>query len=163
MTCADVEQLRDAFVDAELPGPMLLAVARHAGSCAACDEALRTVTAVREAVARVMQQEADALDLSGIWPAIEPNVTQVERRRTWRHRALQMPAWAAVGALAAGTLLWWQSAAPPVAPVRVAARPNQAVIERLNAGNTSRVSLRRERKNGTMLIMVNADGGEVGR
>src|SRR5207247_2105358 len=35
MTCAEVEGLLDAFVDAELPAPALLAVARHAGGCEA--------------------------------------------------------------------------------------------------------------------------------
>ena len=165
MTCADVEQLQDAFVDAELPGPMLLAVARHAGACAACDDTLRALGAMREAVERVVQQGASNLDLSGLWPAVAPKVLLAERRRTWRSRARMVPAWGAVAALAAGTLFWLQTQtpAPTVEPVRVAARarPNQAVIERLSAANNSRVSLRRDRMKGTTLIMVSADGSEV--
>src|SRR5439155_8034555 len=33
VTCADVERLVDAFADAELPAPTMLAVARHAAGC----------------------------------------------------------------------------------------------------------------------------------
>ena len=167
MTCADIEQHKDAFVDAELPGPMLLAVARHAGACAACDETLRTLGAIREAVERVVRQEASELDLSGLWPAVAPRVLQAERRRTWRSRVRRVPAWGAVAAMAAGALLWLRTPTPTptVEPVRVAAlvRPNQAVIERLSAANNSRVSLRRDRMKGTTLIMVSADGSEVVR
>jgi anti-sigma factor RsiW len=162
MTCTDVEQLQDGFVDAELPAPMLLAVARHAASCAACDETLRALGAMREAVERVVQADAATLDLSGIWSAVAPQVAATERRRTWRGRARMLPAWGALAAMAAGTLFWLQTPAPvPVAeqPRVVARRPNQAVIERLSAANNSRVSLRRDRMKGTTLIMVSADGG----
>src|SRR5262249_28971844 len=106
MTCADVDQLRDAFVDAELPGPMLLAVAAHAGSCAPCDQALRELGAVREAVQQVIERESDGLDLSGVWPAVATRVARAERWRTWRSRARRLPAWGAIAAMAAGTVLW---------------------------------------------------------
>src|SRR5262245_48026138 len=163
MTCTDVEQLQDGFVDAELPAPMLLAVARHAASCAACDETLRALGAMREAVERVVQGDAATLDVARIWPAVAPQVAATERRRTWRGRVRMLPAWGAVAAMAAGTLFWLQTPAPtPVVeqPRAVATRrPNQAIIERLSAANNSRVSLRRDRMKGTTLIMVSADGG----
>ncbi len=163
MTCADVEQLQDAFVDAELPGPMLLAIARHAGACTTCDEALRELGTMREVVEQAVQRDADQLDLSRLWPAVAAEVERDGRQRTWRSRMRVMPAWGAVAALAAGTVFWLQSPVPGPEPVRVAARPrpNQAVIERLSAGSSSRVSLRRERKNGTTLIMVRANADEV--
>jgi len=144
---------------------MLLAVARHAGACGACDETLRALGVVREAVTRTLEGEADTLDLSRLWPVVEQRVGREERRRTWLRRVRRVPTWGAVAAIAAGTLLWFQAPAPTPGPGRVVARsrPNQAVIERLSAANNSRVSLRRERKNGTTLIMVRADGGGVGR
>ena len=167
MTCADVEPLRDAFVDAELPGPMLLAVARHAGTCGSCDEALRALGAVRETVARTLEGEADTLELKLLWPMVQRRIEGEAQRRTWLRRARVVPAWGAVAALAAGALFWLQTPAPTPRPepgrVATRPRPNQAVIERLSAANNSRVSLRRERKNGTTLIMVRADAGEVGR
>ena len=71
MTCGEVTELLDAFVDAELPAPMLLSVARHAGGCAACDASIRELSALHEAVERVAREDADAIDLNGVWPAVE--------------------------------------------------------------------------------------------
>ena len=167
MTCADVEPLQDAFVDAELPAPMLLAVARHAGTCGSCDAALRALGAVRETVSRTLEGEADTLELKQLWPMVQRRIEGAAQRRTWMRRARVVPAWGAVAAIAAGVLVWLQTPVPTPRPEpgRVAARPrpNLAVIERLSAANNSRVSLRRDRKNGTTLIMVRADAGEVGR
>jgi anti-sigma factor RsiW len=163
MSCAQTADLLDAFVDAELPGPMLLAVARHAGSCAECDGALRERTALHEAIERTVREEAEGLDLSGVWPAVEARAAHADARRLRIRQLRRVPAWAAMAALAAGAVLWVRTPAPE--PVRVAtthARPNRAVIERLSSEG-ARVALRSERKNGTTLIMVNADADEAVR
>jgi anti-sigma factor RsiW len=154
MTCTDVETLLDAFVDAELPGPMLLAVARHAGTCVACDQAVRQLTALHEAVEQTVGKDAESLDLSGVWPGVERRIARVEERRTWARRARSLPAWGAIAAMAAGAALWLRPVPDP--PRQEAkSRPNFTVVERLNAAGNP-VALRRERKNGTTLIMVSA-------
>lgn len=156
MTCADVADLLDRFVDAELPAPMLLAVARHAGTCPACDTAARELTAVRDLLGRTVQSEADAIDLSGVWPAVARAADRIDTRRTWVRRMRLAPVWG-VGLAAASALFWLRATTPE--PVRVAERPprrNQAVIERIDS--TSPLELRRDRKDGTVLIMVSAPG-----
>lgn len=161
MTCADVQQLLDAFVDAELPGPMLLSVARHAGGCPTCDADIRELSALHEALERVVQTDVDALDLNRIWPAIDAGITRVEARRAWGRRLRSVPAWGMALAAAAGAVLWLRSPAPDTSHDVVRAsysRPNFAVIDRLNSG-VSRVAISRERKLGTTLIMVSADAG----
>ena len=158
MTCADVADLLDRFVDAELPAPMLLAVARHAGGCAACDAAVRDLTAIRETLERTVQAEAEALDLAGIWPAVMRSAERIDARRAWVRRVRLAPVWG-VG-LAAASALFWLRSTP--APVRIAERPprqNQAVIERLDTG-AAPFELRRDRKYGTTLIMVNAPAAQ---
>jgi anti-sigma factor RsiW len=164
MTCNDVSQLLDAFVDAELSAPMLLSVARHAGACPDCDASLRELTALHEAVERAAREDGDALDLNGIWPAVEAGMAQAEARRAWSRRVRSVPAWGMALAAAAGAVLWLRSPAPDVpkmvAGVAAVHRPNQAVIDRLNSG-VSRVAISRERKLGTTLIMVSADGSAV--
>jgi len=77
--------LLDSFVDAELPGSMLLEVARHAGSCPACDRAVREVTTLRESVERVVRREVEGVDLSGVWPAVERRIGRSGTRGVWRH------------------------------------------------------------------------------
>ncbi len=156
MTCADVTELLDAFLDAELPGPMLLTIARHAGACTSCDATIRDLTALHDVVERTARAAGEALDLSGVWLAAEARMTDEDAARVWRRRLRAAPAWAAVGmAMAAGAVLWLRTGASE--PTRLAGRPrpNQAVIERLDT--SSHFELRRERKNGTTLIMVSAE------
>ena len=167
ITCGQAAELLDAFVDAELPGPMLLAVARHAGGCVACDDALRERSALHEVIERTVREASEELDLSTVWPAVERRVTREDVRRARFRRLRQAPPWIAVAALAASAVLWLRTPAsePVREPTRVAAarfRPNRAVIERLSSEG-ARVALRSERKNGTTLIMVSADGGEAVR
>jgi anti-sigma factor RsiW len=158
VTCEEVSAKLDAFVDAELPAPTLLAVARHAGTCPACDEALRGLASLRDAVEQAITSGVDDLGLSGVWPSVAAAADRADARRAWMARLRTAPAWGAAAALAAGALLWLRSEPPE--PTRVAARtrPNHAVIERLDTTG-ARFELRRERKNGTTLIMVSADDG----
>jgi len=161
MTCGEVAALLDAFVDAELPAAMLLAVARHAGACTACDAVVRELTTLREVVERSVAAEAEALDLSRVWPAVSQGIERLDARVEWRRRLRTVPAWGVALAVAASAVLWVRSPGPE--PQRVAARPrpNQTVIERIDS--SGHFELRRERKNGTTLIMVSADGDPAGQ
>lgn len=162
MTCAEVAGLLDAFVDAELPASTLLAVARHAGGCAECDAAVRELTALREVVERSVAGEAVALDLARVWPAISRDLERHDARVEWRRRLRAAPAWGVALAVAASAVLWLRSPGPE--PPRLAApapRRNQAVIERIDS--SAPFELRRERKYGTTLIMVSADGDPAGQ
>lgn len=171
MTCTDVEQLLTPFVDAELPSPMLLAVARHAASCPTCDTAVRELTEVREAVAEVMDAAVDDLDLSGVWNGVAEVIdAQRPRQHPQAHPKVRplraLPVWGSMVALAASLLLWIgapvQDAGGPVgmptasvatkpAATRVAAR-TRTEVDRI-AGKA--VALRREPKTGTPIIWVN--------
>jgi hypothetical protein len=168
MTCADVQQLLGPFVDAELPSPMLLAVARHAGTCASCDAAVRELTDLREAVAGVIETAVDGLDLSGVWQHVDDAITRTERRSR-RIVQLRRAGWGAIAALAATWLFLTptsvQQPAPklvasvskrPVEIARVAKRPTE--IERL-AGRVA--SLQREPKTGAPIIWVNYNSDDA--
>jgi len=158
MTCPDVAELLDGFVDAELPGPMLLAVARHAAACPACDGAVRELTGLHEVVERVGRADGEALDLTGVWPAVAAGMARADARRAWGRRLRAAPLWGVALAAAAAAVFWLRASEPP--RTRIAARPNQAIIERLDSGG-ARFELRRERKNGTTLIMVSGEGDEA--
>ena len=157
MTCADVADLLDRFVDAELPAPALLAVARHAGGCEACDAAVRELTALREAVERSVVAEAETLDLARVWPAVSQGVERHDARAEWRRRLRTVPAWVAL-AVAASAVLWLRSPEPEPARLAAAPRRNQAVIERIDS--SGHFELRRDRKYGTTLIMVSDQAGQ---
>jgi anti-sigma factor RsiW len=154
MTCEDAAPLLDAFVDAELEGPELVDVARHAATCRACDASLQ------EAVGRHGRAAAGSVDLSGLWPALEPELERVDAQRAWRRRLRSGRMWSGIGlALAASALFFLTGREPASQPIIARARPNQAVIERIDTTG-GRFELRRERKNGTTLIMVSATGND---
>ena len=160
MTCEEASPLLDAFVDAELAGPVLIDVARHAAGCSSCDGTLRELIALHDVVGCRGRAEADALDHSGLWPALEPQLARADAQRAWRRRLRSAPVWGGL-ALAASALFMLSGPSPERPVTQVArARPNQAVIERIDSEG-SRFELRRERKNGTMLIMVSATADDV--
>ncbi len=159
MTCEDASQLLDAFVDAELEGPALIDVARHAASCPSCDAALRELMALHEVVGQRGRADADALELSGLWPALEPQLEQADARRAWRRRLRSAPVWGAL-AIAASALFFLSGPTQRPATQTARARPNRTVIERIDSEG-GRFELRRERKNGTTLIMVSASADDV--
>ena len=164
MTCQDVAQLLDGFVDTELSPSELLDVARHAAICANCDGTIRELTGLRESVAWLVEGEGRTLDLSGVWPAVAATIPRSTRRR---HRGSivprQLPVWGAVMALAASVLLWLGTAGQPPshAPKQIASveqsatrarAANHAVIDRLTGKD---IAVRREPKSGTTVIWVN--------
>src|SRR5689334_11299137 len=108
MTCDDVTQLLDAFVDTELPPPMLVAVARHAAGCTACDVAVRDLSSVHDAVERTLAADAETLDLSRVWPAVAAAADRVDARRAWVVRLRTAPVWSAAAlALVASALVYF--------------------------------------------------------
>jgi len=170
MTCDAAAALLDAFVDAELEPSASVEVARHAGQCPQCDDLIRDLLAVREALVAGTARAVDGLDLTGVWARVESGIARADAQVAWRARAgtrrrgvSPRIAWGAMAALAAGVALAIRFATPqpdaqvakgPAAPTRVAARrlPNHVVIDRL-AGKD--IGLRREPKSGTTMIWVN--------
>ena len=153
MTCGDVETLLDAFLDSELPPPMLVAVARHAGGCGACDETIRSLTSLREAVADTVRRDAEAVDLSGLWSRIDVAIESAGRRRRWHERLRGAPMWATGMAMAAGlALVAMNYRTTIVRPPQIAYPRNHAWIDRV-AGR--QVGVRQQPKDGTTVIFVN--------
>ena len=165
MTCDDVEELLDAFVDSELPPPRLLEVARHAAGCTTCETAMRQLETLRRTLAETVLADVAALDLSGVWPRVSAEVQRTKARRMWQRRVRRLPAWGAVLAVAASAVFWLvpmdQTRNAPIAPVAGVGHPgkmqNLAYIDRL-AGKD--VQIRREPKAGTTLIWVNYNPGD---
>ena len=173
MACPDIARVLDAFVDSELPPAQSLEIAQHAASCSACEVAIGELTALRHSVAALVEQEANRLDLSGVWPAVEaaigrrpaPPVRVVPLRRS----TPALPTWGALAALAAGVVFWLstpatrQQAEPAVqvasaskassgvTTVRATRPVNHADIDRLSGKD---IAVRREPKSGTTIIWV---------
>ena len=164
-TCGDTAEHIEAFIDGALEPSASVEVARHLGQCVRCDQAMRGLLGLREALVAESDRVASTLDLSGVWPAVERNLMRVAEQTAWRQRVAArrrgLPrgvAWGAVAALAAGMVLFLRSTDGP-APVMTVAKasatkrlPNHVFIDRL-AGKD--IALRREPKSGTTMIWVN--------
>ncbi len=160
MACPDVEQLLDAFVDTELPPPQLLDVARHAATCATCDDAIRSLTALRQSVALLLERDGSDLDLSGVWPGVEAAIGTGRPRRgivLGLPRAIRSaPVWGAAMALAA-SLVFWFSAPSQRAPSQMA---NQAANQAANqVANQAAKQMQASEPAGTQMASASGMGG----
>lgn len=180
MTCDDVRRLLHPFVDTELPPPMLLAVARHAGSCLACDAALRELTELREALVGAVDRRLETLDLGGVWTGVSQAIDRHETRVHRDARVRRLAVWGPTLALAAGVALsvglWngWTSGvvsrpgptpsrvAGGEPPARVASRPPATMVARDGLRNRAAfdrlwgrgIEVKREPKAGTTVVWV---------
>jgi anti-sigma factor RsiW len=160
MTCADVDHLADAFIDTELTPGEMIAVARHAGTCSACDAAIRDLETMRHVMGALVDAEVDALDFSRVWPRVAVGVDAAAARRAKVRHLRQLPVWGVALALAASLVLFFMPSEQPVqradvhrprAASRLASLPNYAQIDRLAGKN---IAVRREPKDGTTMIWV---------
>lgn len=181
LTCRDLDDLIDAFVDSELPPASLLDVARHAAHCQPCEDRIQSVTAIGHVLGTSVRADAATLDLSGVWAAVEQRIDVVDTRHHREHRwdrfrqafgGPTLPAWGTAAAIAASAVLYLQQPvtdhrtavadSTPVPATRISYPPprnsdpgkasiNQALIERIKGSN---VRVRRLPKDGTTAIWV---------
>lgn len=180
LTCRDLDDLIDAFVDSELPPASLLDVARHAAQCSACEARIQAVTAIGHVLGTTVRHDAATLDLSGVWAAVERRIDVVDTQHHRDHRwdrwrqafaGPTLPAWGTAAAIAASAALFLQpvqqtanqsaglgGTTPSHAPGnQVAYRNpgkgslNQALIARIKGSN---VQVRQVPKDGTTAIWV---------
>jgi anti-sigma factor RsiW len=179
MTCNDVSQLLDPFIDTELPPPMLLAVAKHAATCEPCDTTIRELTELRELFAQDNAAAVDALDFRGVWAAVEDGMDRHDAAQARAQRLRRLPMWGTMAAMAASVLLYVggmpidQAKSPSRAQNQIArndvVKPppnwkqnvNATYIDRLKSQRA--VDVRREPKGGTTVIWVNHTVEDAGR
>jgi hypothetical protein len=167
MTCSDVEQLLDGFVDTELPAAQLLDVARHAAGCAACDMAIRDLAALRQSVAELVEREAQSLDLSSVWPAVEaaiaspaPLTTRGARILPLRRRVTAAPLWGALMALAASVFVWLSG---PSTELATQVATQVASADRPTASSAPSVAARPARPTTAIRPMRFSNGADIDR
>ncbi len=165
MTCRDVEKQIGLFLDGELDGRAMRAVALHTTRCVSCETALQRFERVQDLVAETFADAVGDVDFSSFWPAVEARAERpvhgrgaaafgsMGRLLTARSLIAVAATLAAVW-LAAG--LWQRGIAPAVEePARV---NNQARIDSL-ASEAASVALLSEPASNTTVIWVVDDGG----
>ena len=84
MTCRENRPLLPLFFDGELEARQMRAVALHSTRCAECEQELRALEHLQEAVATHIAALVDEIDLSRVWAGVAPRITV--RRLSWRER-----------------------------------------------------------------------------
>ena len=140
LSCRDVDEMLDAFVDSELPPASLLDVARHAAHCAPCEARIESLTSVSHMVGETIRGDAATLDLSGVWAAVERRIVVVDEQQHRLHRwdrvrrafsGPTLPAWGTAVAIAASAVIYLQQPALQRG-ARTDTMPRRGVINRVS-------------------------------
>jgi hypothetical protein len=136
MTCREVERSVDLFLDGELDGRVMRAIALHVTRCAACEKLVHGLERLQDLVADAIEDAVGDVDFSRFWSDVTHRAAAVgvvtpygaaadERRRRSYPRGVV--AGAALAAMLALAFAFWPSS-PGLPPPRV---DNQAHIASL--------------------------------
>jgi anti-sigma factor RsiW len=162
MTCDDVQQHIHRFLDTELPPPMLLAVARHAGCCSACDARIRELSDLGDLIRADADAALASLDMSGVWAGVEKGLDAHDAEVAHRRRLRALPLWGSGVAAAAVLVALLDNSPAPKPSISDMARQTPTVqqpvrqvaaIDRLAVENRHQISVRRDQKGFTLIAL----------
>lgn len=173
LTCNDIDGLIDAYIDAELPSATLLQVARHGESCARCQAQMQSLTSLSHMVGVTVRDDVRALDLSGVWAAVErridadlqiapPSPSAIRTRgKTSALRGPMLPLWGTAAMIAASAVLYFQPSllttsthSPVSTPDIVASSAPVSPIKAMDVAYRPKVSIERIRSGKTGAVQV---------
>jgi anti-sigma factor RsiW len=153
MTCGEVENLLEAFVDGELPGGAMRETARHLARCPSCETMAVRLERVQETVRQAVLGEVEEPDTVASWNVIAPRLAasssppprwreRFGSAREWlRFRGLPASVWIGSAAAAIVAMLLWAGNGQPPADRSQGFQlfPRQARIDLLDASSNVRV------------------------
>lgn len=168
MNCRETRPLLPLFLDGELASRQMRAVALHSTRCAECEEELRGMERLQDAIASHISTEVDQIDLSLVWTAVAPQLGSPSAswrqrweewsesiREGWRSWAPVSAAVAAAGVLA---LLLWQGDGSSTSPDQQIADGDGGVIVESVRSNVGSLAFVSEPTTDTMLMWISDDG-----
>jgi anti-sigma factor RsiW len=172
MSCRETRPLLPLFFDGELEARQMRAVALHSTRCPACEDELRQLERLQEAVASHVSALVDEIDLSQVWSGIAPRLAARpaslgQRLRAWWEErefgwAVGGPALAAAAlALVVGVGMWLQRE-EPLHKQDIASRvDNSAVLDSVQSSADSVALVTDAETNTTLLWVMDDAGAEV--
>jgi anti-sigma factor RsiW len=174
MTCRDASNLLPLFFDGELDANQMRAVALHSTRCDRCEDELRRMERVQEAISTHMNAAVDEFDFGALWRGIDQQLATVRvswwtRARAWWTEGehgwvVKLPAFAAAAAVAVlGFLLWTRTSASPPQPdaAVVATLDNAASIDSLDS-DVDAVTVVNDPETRTTVLWVSDDAAGGG-
>jgi len=175
MTCREALNLLPLFFDGELDANQMRAVALHSTRCGGCEDELRRMERLQEAISAQVIGAVDEVDFAVLWRGIDErlgtsHVSWWTRARAWwsegeRGWVIKVPAFAAAAAVALLGFLLWTRTAPTTQPdaSQVASVDNAASIESLDS-DVDAVTVLNDAETRTTVIWVSDDtpaGGDA--
>ena len=173
MTCRETRPLLPLFFDGELEARQMLSVALHSTRCTACEQELRELEHLQEAVVSHVAALVDEIDMSQVWAGVAPRLAPrapslLARARTWWDErrpswAVGGPAVAAVAAAARVMLVMLQPATQPTqpAPIPMAKIDNSAKLDSMQSSVDSVALVTEAETNTTLLWIMDDAAGSV--
>jgi anti-sigma factor RsiW len=173
MTCREARPLLPLFFDGELEARQMRSVALHSTRCTACEEALRELEHLQEAVLSHVAALVDEVDLSQVWAGVAPRLASrvpslAARGRAWweEHRpswSMRGPAFAAVAVAALLTLVIVQPTPEVSKPLAVplAKIDNSARLDSMQSSVDSVALVTEAETNTTLLWIMDDAAGAV--
>ena len=171
MTCRETRPLLPLFFDGELEARQMRAVALHSTRCTACEEELRELEHLQEAIASHVSAQVDEVDLSQMWAGIAPRLTQrapslPARVRAWwaEHRpswGIRGPAFAAAAAVFAVVAIQRSPDVAPPPAARLAKIDNSAKLDSMQSSVDSVALVTEAETNTTLLWIMDDASGSV--
>lgn len=174
MTCRETRPLLPLFFDGELEARQMRGVALHSTRCTTCEQELRELEHLQEAVSAHIAARVDEVDLSQIWAGVAPRLAPrapslASRWRAWweEHRLgwrLRGPAFAGAAAAALLALVLIQPSAETAPAASAAAQATRAKIDnsaKLDSMQSSvdSVALVTDAETNTTLLWIMDDAG----
>jgi hypothetical protein len=164
MNCRESRPLLPLFLDGELESRQMRAVALHSTRCSQCEDELRGMERLQDAIAAQISAEIEQIDLSRVWSAVAPRLGSVSPtwqqrweewsdsiREGWRNWAPVSAAVAAAGVLA---ILLWQGNGSTTPK----GDGDSSVIVESVRSSVGSLALVSEPKTDTMLMWITDDG-----
>ncbi len=171
MNCRDTRPLLPLFFDGELEARQMRTVALHSTRCPTCEQELRELEHLQEAITSHVSAMVDEVDLSRVWAGVAPRLAPrapslVGRLRAWweEHRSgwgLRGPAFAGAAVASLLVLLLIQPSTEIVAPSNTAQVPrakidNSAKLDSMQSSVDS-VALVTDAETNTTLLWIMDD------
>lgn len=174
MNCREALPLLPLFVDGELEARQMRGLALHATRCPGCEDELRRIERLQDAVAEFVNKQVDEIDLGEVWEKVAPRLGPppapwMMRLREWwsaedRNWWVRVPLYAGAAAVLVAVGLWQFSSGVVGPPVEVAAVDNSVILDSVKS-DAEGLALLREPETNTLVLWVSdvsLEDGDLG-
>ena len=166
MNCREARPLLPLFFDGEIEARRMRAVALHSTRCRECEESLRGLERLQDALVTHVSSQLDEIDFNRVWDGVAPRLDSSPRSLGQRladwwgavdfGRVRHAPVYAALAtACVLAILLWQRDTVHP--PGDIASVDNSAILDSVQS-DVATLAVLREPETNTLVLWITDDG-----